>query len=119
MGKNLYKDGFTDFDYFGRLDYTFFTLMQILTLDWAGVVRSVIVEYPWAWAPFLIFICITCFIVFNLIVAVICDSVSLLYVHEHEKEAEEEEEEKCPGLRNRARQIKMNLNRLDESQEEI
>merc|ERR1712129_591790 len=54
--RDLYKDGLTDVDYFGRLDFTFFTLMQILTLDWAGPVRMVMAEYTWAWAPFLVFI---------------------------------------------------------------
>jgi len=34
--------------------------------------------YPWAWAPFIIFIVITGFVVVNLIIAVICDAVHVL-----------------------------------------
>lgn len=77
--KDLYEDDLTTDNYFGRLDYTFFTLFQIMTLDaWADVAREVINVYNWAWLPFLIFVTISGFIVVNLIIAVICDAVSAL-----------------------------------------
>ena len=44
--KDLSLDGFTDFDYFGRLDKTFFTLFQLMTLDgWSSIARQVIAVY--------------------------------------------------------------------------
>jgi len=82
--KNLYKEGKTDQDYFSRLDATFFTLFQMMTLDaWADIARQVINEIKWAWLPFLVFVTISGFIVVNLIIAVICDAISAL--HEDEK----------------------------------
>lgn len=78
--KDLYAEGKTDYDYFSRLDVTFFTLFQIMTLDdWAGIARQVIDDVWWAWIPFLIFVTISGFIVVNLIIAVICDAVSSLH----------------------------------------
>ena len=41
--KDLYHEGKTSDDYFSRLDATFFTLFQIMTLDsWADIAREVI-----------------------------------------------------------------------------
>lgn len=77
--KDLYHEGKTSDDYFSRLDATFFTLFQIMTLDsWADIAREVIDDIQWAWLPFVIFVTISGFIVVNLIIAVICDAVSAL-----------------------------------------
>jgi len=65
--------------YFESLWYTLFTLFQMMTLDeWADILTQVQEVYPWAWAPFIIFIVITGFVVVNLIIAVICDAVHVL-----------------------------------------
>lgn len=78
--KNLYKEGYTDFDYFGRLDYSFFTLFQVMTLDsWGDMTRMMVVVYPWAWIPVVIYVIITAFVVANLIIAVICDAIYALH----------------------------------------
>ena len=45
IGRDMYEKGQTDYDYFSRLDYSFFTLFQLLTLDaWidAGIFRQLI-----------------------------------------------------------------------------
>jgi hypothetical protein len=78
--KDLYKDGDTDYKYFSRIDATFFTLFQIMTLDaWADIARQVIHVYKWAWLPFVAFVIISGFIVVNLIIAVICDAIAALH----------------------------------------
>jgi hypothetical protein len=82
--KDLYERGLTDEDYFGRMDDTFFTLFQIMTLDaWADIARQVMDVYTWAWLPFVVFVIVTGFVVVNLIIAVICDAISAL--HDDEK----------------------------------
>jgi voltage-gated sodium channel len=71
-------------EYFGRMDRTLFTLFQIMTLDnWAEITRDLMVEYPWAWLPIIVYVIITAFVVVNLVIAVICDAVAAL--HEDEK----------------------------------
>lgn len=77
--KDLYENEQTSVDYFSRMDATFFTLFQIMTLDsWADIAREVMAVYKWAWLPFIAFVIITGFIVVNLIIAVICDAISAL-----------------------------------------
>jgi len=83
MFTSLFKDiVFSDGEsYFGRLDYTLFTLFQMMTLDWAGIARELMAEKGkgWAWIPIVTFILISSFIVYNLIVAVICDAIFVLH----------------------------------------
>ena len=82
--KDLFEQELTETDYFGRIDTTFFTLFQIMTLDsWADIAREVMDVYSWAWLPFITFVIITGFVVVNLIIAVICDAISAL--HDDEK----------------------------------
>jgi hypothetical protein len=73
----LFSDLEMDRDYFGTLDKSLFTCMELMTLEWGEICRTVMLTYKWAWAPFLAFIAITGFIVFNLIVAVVCDAVAV------------------------------------------
>lgn len=76
---DLYEEGHLDWDYFGRLDYTFITLFQIMTLDsWTAVVRQVMDGQPWAWLLFFTWVVITSFFVLNLVVAVICERYVVL-----------------------------------------
>jgi hypothetical protein len=75
--KDLYKDGYTSHDYFGRLDITCLTLFQIMTLDgWGAITEEVMQAYKWAWFPFVLFIMSSSFFFLNLIIAVVCEAVS-------------------------------------------
>lgn len=65
-------------DYFSRLDYSLLTLFVMMTMEWADVARECIALVWWAWLPFVAFIMITGFIVFNLIIAVVCDAVAVI-----------------------------------------
>eukprot|EP00542_Grammatophora_oceanica_P014590 CAMPEP_0194052228 /NCGR_PEP_ID=MMETSP0009_2-20130614/44575_1 /TAXON_ID=210454 /ORGANISM="Grammatophora oceanica, Strain CCMP 410" /LENGTH=393 /DNA_ID=CAMNT_0038699721 /DNA_START=190 /DNA_END=1371 /DNA_ORIENTATION=- len=85
--KDLYERGVTDNDYFGRLDVTFWTLFIMITLDWANVARQVMAVHSWAWVIFVSFVMLTSFIVYNLIIAVVCDSLSM--IDSEESDAEE------------------------------
>jgi hypothetical protein len=77
----LFTELFSDLplsdNYFGTLDASLFTCMEMMTLEWGEIAREVMTYHTWAWAPFVAFILITGFIVFNLIVAVVCDAVAL------------------------------------------
>lgn len=65
-------------NYFTTLDASFLTLFVMMTMEWADVARECMDEVWWAWAPFVAFIMITGFIVFNLIIAVVCDAVAVI-----------------------------------------
>jgi len=77
----LFTELFSDLplseNYFKTLDASLFTCMEMMTLEWGEIARETMIYRSWAWAPFTAFIAITGFIVFNLIVAVVCDAVAV------------------------------------------
>jgi hypothetical protein len=73
--------------YFTTLDASLFTCYELMTLEWADLARDVMAQRSWAWAPFLAFIFITGFIVFNLVIAVVCDAVAIVDRVAREREA--------------------------------
>lgn len=83
---DLYERGLTDENYFGRMDLSFFTLFQIMTLDaMEPVARQIMAALPLSWFPILTFVIISAFIVVNLIIAVLCDAISALQQEEKSK----------------------------------
>lgn len=84
--KSLYKNGQTEYNYFSRLDASFFTCFQFMTFDnWGDVCKEVQAVYWWAWMPIISYIIIAGFAIVNLIVAVICDAMSALHEDERAK----------------------------------
>ena len=63
---------------FGDMFMSAFTLFQVMTLEsWSdGVARPVMEVFPYAWIFFLLFILIATFVVVNLFIAVIVDSLN-------------------------------------------
>jgi len=102
--------------FFTSLDGTLFTLFQIMTLEWAFIARSCMNVYSWAWLPFVCFVMITSFIVFNLIIAVICDAVAVL--HEPGEDVDGDKELKA-DLQKRVRELSLHAKLLMENQERI
>mmetsp|Transcript_11263 Transcript_11263/g.16051 ORF Transcript_11263/g.16051 Transcript_11263/m.16051 type:complete len:324 (-) Transcript_11263:420-1391(-) len=87
--KDLYVEGYTDEDYFGRLDKTIFTLFQMMTLDsWSSLTKQMMQKHWWAWAPMITFIIISTFIVINLIIAVICEAVAAIQTQQVVKQVD-------------------------------
>ena len=73
--QDYYELGYTDVNYFGRLDYSLFTLFQFVTLEgWSDVVRQVAAVDYYANFIFGSFLTISAFILYSLVVAVVCDS---------------------------------------------
>jgi hypothetical protein len=62
-------------DYITTLDRSFLTLFQMVTLEWSDIMRECMAQVWWAWIHFVSFVVITGFIVFNLIVAVVCKAI--------------------------------------------
>jgi len=119
-------------DYFGRIDNTFFTLFQIMTLDaWADIAREVMVFYSWAWFPFIVFVIVTGFVVVNLIIAVICDAISALHDDEKAKlhgghvpdattdqESEDDNDEQSKDIREQLGSLEHHVDELTVMQEQ-
>lgn len=78
--KNLYANHVTQWDYFGRLDQSLFTLFQIMTKDkWGEMTREIMTLYPWAWLPITFYIITAAFVAANVIIAVLCDVIAELH----------------------------------------
>ncbi len=75
MATKLFSETFPQ--WFGTLGHSLYSLFQIMTLEsWSmGIVRPVMVEFPYAWAFFVPFILITTFAVVNLVVGLIVTSM--------------------------------------------
>lgn len=88
IATNMYATEFPD--RFGSLGISFYTLFQVMTLEgWSEeIVRPIMAIYPTAWVFFLIFIFISTFIVVNLFVAVIVDSINTIKNDEDKKSEE-------------------------------
>jgi voltage-gated sodium channel len=74
--------------WFGTLGKSGYSLFQIMTLEsWSmGIVRPVMDVYPYAWMFFVPFILLTTFVVLNLVVGLVVNSMQ----DAHHVEAEEE-----------------------------
>ena len=75
MATKLFAASFPE--WFGSLPGSAYTLFQIMTLEsWSmGIVRPVMVEFPYAWMFFVPFIMMTTFAVVNLLVGLIVNSM--------------------------------------------
>ncbi|MEO0318985.1 MAG: hypothetical protein RL404_2662 [Pseudomonadota bacterium] len=76
IATNTFGDAFPE--RFGSLFASLFTLFQVMTLEgWsADVARPVMEAFPSAWVFFVVFVLVATFIVVNLLVAVIVNSIS-------------------------------------------
>ena len=75
MATKLFGASFDE--WFGTIGRSAYSLFQIMTLEsWSmGIVRPVMVEYPYAWLFFVPFIMVTTFAVVNLLVGLIVNSM--------------------------------------------
>lgn len=78
MATNLFGQEFPEL--FGGMGESAFTLFQVMTLEgWSeGVARPIMEKMPHAWIFFLVFIMIATFVVVNMFIAVIVDSLNNL-----------------------------------------
>ena len=76
IATNMFGEAFPE--RFGSLGHSFYTLFQIMTLEgWSEeIARPVMEHFPSAWVFFILFIFTSTFIVVNLFVAVIVDSIN-------------------------------------------
>lgn len=71
---SYYKD---EFEEFRRLDTTFFTLFQVMTLDgWSELARRVMEDHEWAWLPFCTFITASALFVVNFVVVIMIQGIA-------------------------------------------
>ncbi|MFK7828126.1 MAG: ion transporter [Oligoflexales bacterium] len=89
--------GKTHFEWFGTIFKSSYTLFQIMTLEsWSmGIVRPIMEQYQWATLFFVPFIVVTTFIVLNLMIAVIVNSMQVETSEAAEEHAQQGQDERA------------------------
>ena len=75
IGTNLFGAAFPD--WFGNLGKSVYSLFQVMTLEsWSmGIARPVIAQFPYAWVYFVTYILLSSFIVMNIVVGIVLNSI--------------------------------------------
>jgi len=76
----LYKESCKDSEYFSTLHLSFFTLLQFMTMEFSEPMRECLHENLTSsiWMPTILFTSLAGFLVYNVMVAVICDAISVI-----------------------------------------
>ena len=76
LGTHLFGAAFED--WFGSLGKSVYSLFQIMTLEsWSmGIARPVIAVYPYAWIYFVSYILLSSFLVMNVVVGIVLNSIT-------------------------------------------
>lgn len=76
IGVTLFGEAFPD--WFGTLGKSIYTLFQVMTLEsWSmGISRPVMEVFGWAWVYFVPFVLISSFVVMNVVVGIVVNSIS-------------------------------------------
>lgn len=109
IGISLYGVDFPD--YFGDLAKTLFTLFQLTTMEnWADLARDIMAVYPTAWLYFIPFIIIAAFIIINIMLAIIVNTM------EESKELERKKSKKVSvsDLQKELRSLQKQIDRVND-----
>lgn len=100
LGTHLFGAAFED--WFGSLGKSVYSLFQIMTLEsWSmGIARPVIAVYPYAWIYFVSYILMSSFLVMNVVVGIVLNSITECC------QAEEAETKKKSSLRDELSKLK-------------
>lgn len=76
IGTMLFAESFPD--WFGSIPKTMYSLFQIMTLDgWSmDMCRPIMEKHPFAWCFFIPFIIVSAFIILNIVVGIVVNSIS-------------------------------------------
>jgi voltage-gated sodium channel len=109
MATKLFGSSFPE--WFGTLGRSAYSLFQIMTLEsWSmGIVRPVMVEFPYAWAFFVPFIVTTTFAVVNLLVGLIVNSMQ----DAHHSENNQATDDYRDGVLTKLEEISKRLEKLE------
>ena len=111
MGISLYKE--SNPEYFGNLGVTFVTLFQVMTLDdWTLIMKSVTRIHPYAWIYFISFVLIASYVLLNLIVGIIVDSLQTVR-EKRELATQSELNNQIKALRDQLKTFEYELEKLE------
>lgn len=108
MATKLFGDGMEE--QFGTLGASLFTLFQLMTLDdWANIVKPAMEQQPYALVFFMPFIIVSTFVVLNLFIGVIVDSIQTLRADEPDSPEEQRDNRQHEELMRELRALREEL----------
>lgn len=115
MVTKLFGDSFPE--WFGTIGRSLFSLFQIMTLEsWSmGIVRPVMIEFPYSWLVFVPFIMLTSFAVINLFIAVIVNAMT----EESQTQYESIHEEMQTISKDEGSSLEKHMNHIQSQMDEI
>lgn len=117
MFTNLFRDYHPSFS---SLPTTAFTLFQMVSLDWSEIARDLDEDLPWARIPIVAYVLLSGFVIYNLVIAVLCEAITSLREAEEEIREEPSELELQSGrLHNRVVELYVRLGQLARSQRKV
>lgn len=101
-------------DSFGKLHQSAYSLFVLMNLeDWGNTTRQLQKKFTWAWLPVIAFILISSFIMLNLVIAVLCDSLASESENEEEitddGNLDEEAKKKLKEMKEKKKQEKLRI----------
>lgn len=118
LGTSLFGQQFPD--WFGSIGKSLYTLFQVMTLEsWSmGISRPVMEVFSWAWVYFVPFVVISAFIVMNVVVGIVVNTISEASAKITEEDAKEEpkelsEEDKNAAIKAEIASMKEQLDKLE------
>ena len=123
IGVNLFGQAFPD--WFGTVGKAMYTLFQVMTLEsWSmGISRPVMEVYSAAWLYFVPFVLISSFIVMNVVVGIVVNSISEVTAEDtkqaledagDEESGEKSEEEQIKALTREVKEMREMLARMEQ-----
>lgn len=98
---------------FGGLGRSFLTLFSVMIFDnlFEGIIRPIMQEFSWAWAYFISFSLITSFVIMNVIVGIVVDSIDAVH-KDYQLRCNDEESDKHEFLR-QVSELSAQISRLE------
>ena len=109
-------------DWFGNIGRSFYTLFQVMTLEsWSmGISRPVMAVFGWAWLFFIPFVLLTSFVIMNVVVGIVVNSISEVQAElASGTKTHEPESPQMEAVANRQNDIAELNSRLDALQKQI
>ncbi len=121
IGTSCFGQAFPE--WFGNLGDSFYTLFQVMTLEsWSmGISRPVMEVYGWAWAYFVPFVLLSSFVIMNVVVGIVVNSISEVQMElaqernerKHQKEIEDTGKSHDELVREQVAELKAKLEELE------
>lgn len=110
IGTTLFGEAFPD--WFGTLGKSIYTLFQVMTLEsWSmGISRPVMEAFGWAWVYFVPFVLISSFVVMNVVVGIVVNSISEV---QEQLAKEREERATAKAVKGAADKLESGMNEIN------